>query len=104
MCGHIIGGKMDILKWLEKWYFSMCDGSWEHFYGVKIDTLDNPGWIVLIDIVDTPQESKDFKIVDRYINDGDWILCRIKDGKFEGGGDPTKLTEILQIFKEWVES
>ena len=52
---------MDILKWLEKWYFSMCDGSWEHFYGVKIDTLDNPGWMVLIDIIDTPLEEKVFE-------------------------------------------
>ncbi len=44
---------MDVFEWIEKWYLSMCDGEWEHFYGIKIDTLDNPGWIVRIDILDT---------------------------------------------------
>lgn len=33
---------MDILKWLENWYSSNCDGDWEHLYGITIRTLDNP--------------------------------------------------------------
>ena len=44
---------MDILCWLQNWYHSNCDGGWEHLYGVKIDTLDNPGWSVAIDLEDT---------------------------------------------------
>ena len=95
---------MDILEWLEKWYYSMCDGSWEHYYGVKIGTLDNPGWMVLIDIIDTPLEEKVFNKISRYTDDDDWIHCQIKEGKFDGGGDPTKLIEILTVFKDWVES
>lgn len=33
---------MEIFKWLEKWYSSKCDGEWENYYGIKINTLDNP--------------------------------------------------------------
>lgn len=29
---------------LERWYASQCDDNWEHSYGIRIDTLDNPGW------------------------------------------------------------
>lgn len=28
----------------------------------------------------------------------------MRDGKYEGLGDPTKLREILEIFKKWVEN
>ncbi|SKC04819.1 Immunity protein 53 [Lachnospiraceae bacterium] len=39
------------------------------------------------------------------INDdeSDWIFCRVKDGCFEGAGDPSKLEVIIKRFKEWVE-
>jgi hypothetical protein len=35
----------DLLKRLQDWYVSQCDGGWEHTYGISIDTLDNPGGI-----------------------------------------------------------
>ena len=31
------------------WYLSQCNGDWEHAYGVKIDTLDNPGWTLEVE-------------------------------------------------------
>lgn len=34
----------NIFEWLQKWYKSQCDGDWEHEYGIKIETVDNPGW------------------------------------------------------------
>ena len=36
----------NLLKVLQHWYQSKCDGTGEHMYGVEIDTLDNPGWTV----------------------------------------------------------
>lgn len=44
---------MNMIAWLSEWYKSNCDGDWEHYYGIKIDTIDNPGWKVDIDLVDT---------------------------------------------------
>lgn len=94
---------MDMIKWLQEWYMSQCNEDWEHIFGIKINTVDNPGWQVQIDIEDTELEEKEFDMYRNYINDEDWIICRVKDRKFKGGGDPTKLNEIIRIFKEWVE-
>jgi hypothetical protein len=32
-----------------------------------------------------------------------WMTCRVRDGVFEGFGDPLKLEAILRRFKEWAE-
>ena len=42
-----------MLEWLQDWYLKQCDGGWEHEYGIKIETLDNPGWKVIIDLAYT---------------------------------------------------
>ncbi len=39
-----------ILRKLQNWYAAECDGDWEHQYGIKIDTIDNPGWRVEIEL------------------------------------------------------
>lgn len=94
---------MSILNWLIEWYSSQCDGDWEHCYGVKIYTADNPGWCVDIDILGTSVEGKEFSLFQYDNGDADWIICKVKDGRFIGAGDSSKLEEIIQIFKEWVE-
>lgn len=94
---------MNLIKWLEQWYKSQCDGDWEHLFGIKIETLDNPGWCISIDILDTILENKIFEDYEIMNGDEDWIFCRVKDGCFDGAGDPTKLEEIILKFKEWVE-
>ncbi|MBR7083773.1 MAG: immunity 53 family protein [Oscillospiraceae bacterium] len=95
---------MDLLIWLQNWYQSECDGDWEHLYGVKIDTLDNPGWMVSIDLKETELENKPFCEVRTDNGESDWIICSVKNAIFEGIGDAGKLTEIIRIFKEWAES
>ncbi|MCM3133740.1 immunity 53 family protein [Paenibacillus polysaccharolyticus] len=35
---------METLTWIQHRYDQNCDGEWEHVYGVKIQTIDNPGW------------------------------------------------------------
>ena len=44
------------LSALEKWYSGQCKGEWEHGYGVRIDTLDNPGWRVHIALHGTKRQ------------------------------------------------
>lgn len=95
---------MSLIAWLEEWYKSQCDGDWEHLFGVKIYTLDNPGWRITIDLADTELENKKYggyQVINN--EDADWISCSVMDGCFEGAGDPSKLEEIIQRFKEWVE-
>ena len=49
-----------MIDWLQNWYCSNCDGGWEHSYGIKIQTLDNPGWHVEIDLMETRVADKPF--------------------------------------------
>lgn len=95
---------MSLIKWLEEWYKSQCEGDWQHYFGMRIYTIDNPGWRVTINLEDTELEDKDFDEYRLIIDDEqDWILCYVKDCRFEGAGDPSKLEEIILRFKEWVE-
>ena len=95
---------MNLFEWLSKWYSSMCVDEWEHFYGIKIETLDNPGWIVTINLLETCYQDKEFISFDNDYSDDDWIKCYIKENQFIGVGDPTKLEKIILIFKTWIES
>lgn len=95
---------MNIIEWINNWYSSLCDGDWEHSYGIKIETLDNPGWIVKIDLAETDHQGKEFIGINTDHGDDDWIQCFIRDDQFIGAGDPTKLEKILLIFKEWIVS
>lgn len=90
------------LLWLQQWYIEQCDGDWEHTYGIKIDTLDNPGWSIAIDLVQTNLEEESFKKVNIERNEDDWIQICIEDGIFKGCGGPGNLDEILNIFRDWV--
>ena len=95
---------MNLLKWLEGWYKSNCDGYWEHSYGVKIETLDNPGWGVRIKLVDTELEGKCFETLKIERTDDNWVYCKVKDNVFQGAGGPENLEEILKIFKAWTSN
>ncbi|MCM2498968.1 immunity 53 family protein [Neorhizobium galegae] len=48
---------MDVLDWFGRWYEAQCDGAWEHGFGASIDTLDNPGWSLKIDLAGTDTRS-----------------------------------------------
>ncbi|WAS93736.1 immunity 53 family protein [Nannocystis punicea] len=87
-----------VLTRLQSWYASMCNDSWEHAHGVRIDTLDNPGWLVRIELGGAvlPAESFQPVIIDR--SDSDWVRCRVEDGSFQATGGVANLLEILEIF------
>ena len=94
----------DLLTWLQNWYQIQCDGEWEHEYGIKIYTLDNPGWGIKIDLIGTNLEKIqiDYKLVEKA--EHDWFGYSVKDSVFDGGGDGKKLDTLITIFKGLVES
>lgn len=94
---------MNLLDWLQSWYEGNCDGDWEHLFGVTIETLENPGWRVKVDLEDTYLEEKGFEKIQYNHGDEDWMICYLKDYAFHGEGDLQKLEKILTIFKEWAE-
>ncbi len=89
---------MDVIKRIQVWYAHQCDGEWEHQHGISIDTLDNPGWTVSIDLRGTDLRDVIMKTYRKDTGEADWILCEIRDGKFVGNGDPSKLAPILEKF------
>jgi hypothetical protein len=116
---------MSPLQELQKWYRSQCNGNWEHAWGIKIGTLDNPGWSLLINLADTDLANKAFAVyssglpeqseLDRITageiahslpngtkrDADDWIHCKVEDQSFKAFGGPFKLEEMIKVFLRW---
>ena len=95
---------MDVLGDLQKWYAANCNGGWEHYFGVVIETLDNPGWLLKIDLEETTLDGKHYQGFRRDLSEEQWIYCRVEDNKFIGIGDETQLEEIIKLFLSWAKS
>jgi hypothetical protein len=93
------------LPLLQQWFRKQCDGDWdgdwEHSLGIKIETLDNPGWSVRIDVAGTRLEGKPFNRVDERPSEANWIICWLDGTTWSGVGDSSKLNVILLKFLEW---
>jgi Immunity protein 53 len=101
----ILKNDLNLLTRLQEWYLSMCNGDWEHTYGVSITNIDNPGWALKVELTDTYLYDVEFQFVDvQRENDDDWFFCRVKDGEFNGRGGPKNLNELLTTFLNWAES
>ncbi len=96
--------------WLLSWYAAQCNGEWEHTYGIRIESLDNPGFIIEIDLRETDLEGRTFA----YVEFGDgawtdepqehWYHCQVKDGVFVGAGGIYSLMTIINVFRHWATS
>jgi hypothetical protein len=95
---------MNALAQLQQWYTSNCNGSWENYYGIKIETLDNPGWILKIELEETNLQNCSFVSIDIDNNEGDWYICKVNNNRFEALGDPNKLDKLIEIFIDWAKS
>ncbi|MFF2158114.1 immunity 53 family protein [Paenibacillus chitinolyticus] len=92
---------MEILRWLQEWYTSHCNGDWEHDSGIRITTIDNPGWYVSINLSETELAVRQVDVVQIERTDDDWVHCKIEGGCFSGAGGPGNLEEILRTFYHW---
>jgi hypothetical protein len=91
----------DLLSWLQDFFVAFCDGDWEHGPGIRITTLDNPGWSVKIDLSGTELEGQQFTQIKKDLSETDWLVCRVEKDVFEGFGGPRNLREILAVLQEW---
>jgi hypothetical protein len=71
---------------------------------VKIDTLDNPGWAITIDLNETKAETKVLERIKIDRNDGDWIHYWVEKKTFHVRCGPVNLSEAIQVFVDWFES
>ena len=95
---------MNSIEFIQKWFASQCNGDWEHNVGVKIETLDNPGWSVSVNLKGTPLEGIAFMPVEEERTDEDWVMCRIEEDCFEGCGGVGNLMEILEVFQRFASN
>ena len=95
---------MNPLVELQNWYTSHCNENWEHSYGIKIETLDNPGWSLTVDLVGTNLEGQQFAELKRENSDNDWHFCWVKENQFHGAGDAHKLECLIYVFLDWATS
>ncbi len=92
------------LSLLEKWYRQQCNGDWEHQWGIKIDTLDNPGWTIAISLNETRAEGRTLERVRIERTEDDWIDYWVEKKAFHAACGPLNLSETIKIFVEWFES
>lgn len=97
---------MNELERITNWYSTQCNGEWEHSFGIHVETLDNPGWLIRIDLSDTELEGKLFNPITRGDSEtsADWIHCKVEAQKFVGAGGVGNLPDMLNIFLKWAEA
>jgi hypothetical protein len=100
---------MNTFTRLQAWYSHQCNGEWEHSSGVNIQSCDNPGWWVKINLMGTPLQTQAFTEIvagvdaQRFALGPRWLSCHIENGIWHGAGDETKLEHILEVFLAWAE-
>ncbi|MDP3277575.1 MAG: immunity 53 family protein [Deltaproteobacteria bacterium] len=92
---------MSHVKELQQWYALHCEGGWEHGSGIRIETIDNPGWLIRIDLAGTELQSEDFDPIVTTTNDAGWADIRIRDGVWQAACDPVGLDAAIGTFLEW---
>lgn len=92
------------ITFLQDWYRSQCNGKWEHGFGIEISSLDNPGWYVEVDLEGTALEAKLMESIKIAEDGGGWMNCFLREKKFIGSGDPSKLERILRCFQTFADS
>jgi hypothetical protein len=90
--------------WLLDWYQAHCNGDWEHGSGIHIGTIDNPGWTLSVNLEDTEIEVKPFEQINIERSENDWLVCFIRNGKFEGRCGIRNLPEVLKISRNWASN
>jgi hypothetical protein len=73
------------LNLLENWYRQQCNSDWEHQWGVKIGTLDNPGWTMAISLNETRAEGRIVQRVRIERTKDDWINYWVEKKRFMVG-------------------
>ena len=94
---------MSALARLENWYASHCNGDWEHQWGIRISTLDNPGWRVVINVIGTKAEGAPLDRTRQERAQDDWVEYWVENGKFTAACGPRNLSEVIEIFCDWFD-
>jgi hypothetical protein len=92
----------DPVAFLEDWYAQQCDADWEHEFGIKIDTLDNPGWRIEINLEGTSWQGRelDRQVVER--SEHDWLHAWSDGRRWQAACGPQNLGGVIRVFREFL--
>lgn len=95
---------MEELENLQSWFVSQCDGNYEHSSGIILQTIDNPGWMLIVHLNGTNLQLPDEPW--HYLVQGDveWMAYKVTDNVFDAAGDPSKLKALVSLFLEKVKN
>ncbi|MGW5284370.1 immunity 53 family protein [Streptomyces collinus] len=96
-----MSGPEHVLEWLQSWYSSQCDGDWEHEWGVKVETTDNPGWFVKINLEETALADREHPRHQVTRGEHDWVMAWTSEQTFHVACGPGNLAEALSLFRIW---
>lgn len=88
-----------------RWHARQCDGDWEHGSGVKIETLDNPGWVLRINLEDHSNVNESGEVSEEYdpTKVASWWVCQVEKKQFVSACGAHDLEAIISIFRDWAE-
>lgn len=72
-----------ILLRLQNSYATMCNGDWEHTYGVAITNIDNPGSSLKVELIDSYLYDVPFAEMKIERAEDDSVICKVADGVFK---------------------
>jgi hypothetical protein len=90
------------LRALQEWYESACDGDWEHSFGIRIETIDNPGWILTVDLERTSLHGRLCDEEESSV-DGFWISVKSDGQEFVAACDPCSLERAIDSFAKFAQ-
>jgi hypothetical protein len=74
--------------------------------GIKIGTIDNPGWRITINVWGTELQDIPFEEVSHGLSEEEEIWWHRKKEKssFQAACSPTNFNKVITIFNEWVSA
>lgn len=91
-----------VLDRLQAWFVLQCDMAWEQGNGVRIESVDNPGWQLRIDLSGTRWAERDFDIIQHDRSEHDWLRCWVDGATWHAAAGPANLEEAIEAFLGWV--
>src|SRR5258705_1966263 len=95
---------MEAHERIQAWHKAQVERGRDPALGIRIETLrERPGWNVQIDLAGTPLSGLKLAPYREGATDRDWLAYRIKEDRFQGIGDPTKLQALLFALLDLVD-
>ena len=92
---------METLDRLQEWFATACDGDWEHGSGFTLESLDNPGWMLKVDLNELDIDVADMDLSEER-GGTDWLAVRVVAGRLRVVCGPRDLREALDRFLDLV--